>query len=415
MPLLNKVFLLFLVVVLVLPLNYTLFYISELPVDIVLSDLVIVITAIYMMLMSRHYYFPKKLTILVAILCVFCVLLGVIAFFMYDSLTPTVASIRFVKPFIFIYLGIVLSKGINLKKYYDYIVIVVCFMIWTTLFSDIVLSANFPRIRWGQTGLFGLEYYGFPNSAMVLYAFLMSFILPKLLDKIKHSIFKSVLLLSSFCIGYLTVVFSLSRNALLVLTFSTSCFVIWSFINYFFLQRKLRLTHLFFLCFVLAGGFCLLFYFASDILYIAEPLIGKWQHNMSTDFSSGRFEIWYETIMLIGKSPIVGYLFIPFSEFSDFGTPHQQYLEVFYKTGLIGFLLYILLIIYAFKIFLNSWRLTKDNNIINGYMKVQIITFIAILIGSFAQPNLSYFPLGQLIFFNVGLNIAKFRENRHIL
>src|SRR5690606_34697220 len=95
--------------------------------------------------------------------------------------------------------------------------------------------------------------------------------------------------------------------------------------------------------FVSLCGVMMVMMFSSALDIIAEhPDIQVWVERFtarisrtmdSSDPFSGRTDIWEQTIQLWSERPLWGYAFEPFSNYSEYDTAHQQYLEILFKAG----------------------------------------------------------------------------------
>ncbi|MBX3436200.1 MAG: O-antigen ligase family protein [Planctomycetaceae bacterium] len=155
---------------------------------------------------------------------------------------------------------------------------------------------------------------------------------------------------------------------------------------------------------------------------------------------SGRSTIWGETWDLFADRPLFGYGFEPYSERATFDTPHQQYLEVLYKCGLVGMALYACVLSLAFVGLVRQWRasiplhgpgggrwfdrlsLVSDEtnfgrvpiepvasvgqvNTCLPYAPALLALFCGVMIGNFSQSNLTYSLTGNCLFLLIGLTI----------
>ncbi|WP_066358636.1 O-antigen ligase family protein [Aliarcobacter cryaerophilus] len=128
----------------------------------------------------------------------------------------------------------------------------------------------------------------------------------------------------------------------------------------------------------------------------------------NNDPSSGRFTIWAEALELIEKKPFFGYMFEPFSiYYLGHDTPHQQYLEIFYKSGVIGLILYFSLTVISF------FYLYKYKDYLGEFKdlcKMFLVGVVILSIRNMTQPNFTYSLTGNLMFFIFGLLISVIRS-----
>lgn len=264
------------------------------------------------------------------------------------------------------------------------------------LISDVLLG-SFPRGcsyqgRWG--GCFGnFTLYGYPNSSSTFLAilspvFIFSFLTNRNLTwRFFHG---AILLLLSFII-----LLSLSRSASVVL-------LVVFYFTFLQLRPLIALT----LVPLSIGG--ILFFtraYWSDALLTRGLLLRIEAAISNGDISGGRFDIWADTIKIVSKSPVFGTAFQPFSQYSEYGTVHQQYLEVLFKSGILGFAIYFGLLAYLYVGFKRSEFYLKSQHPKELAICVNSFT-AAILLGALFQPILTYQPLGALVFFLFGAVIA---------
>lgn len=253
-------------------------------------------------------------------------------------------------------------------------------------------DAAFPFDRWGRH-IFGYELYGYPNAPMSFYGACVPLVLAAAdTTKVKAArlfwwgmaFFAAMLILGS-----------MSRSSILVLT---SGILIY-------LARTGRTPFLITCCTVIAllSIFSYGLFAAVKDTQIGTVLVTRLQARAARtteneDPSSGRFEIWEFAAELCAEKPLFGYMFESFSNYAEYDTPHQQYLEILYKSGGIGFLLYVWLI----------WSCLSRARVLCAQspprsppwyrLHAMRAMFIAVLIGNLTQPNLSYSLLGNMVF-----------------
>jgi O-antigen ligase len=123
---------------------------------------------------------------------------------------------------------------------------------------------------------------------------------------------------------------------------------------------------------------------------------------------SGRGNIWEETLALCAERPLLGYSFEAYSRYSFYDTPHQQYLEVLYKTGGLGLTLYGVMLI---AMGLGLWHLARHaprRSEVDFMIRGVLATLAAALLGNLSQPNLTYSVTGNCLFLMVGLLMNRF-------
>lgn len=384
----------------VLPLEIPVGSISQKPIDLVMSDFVFVITSFIMMLyllLNKPIIFTRNIKLVVFIIFVY-VFEGMLhaLFLLIDSndIMPLVSSIRFYKPMFFLIIGVFIA---HCEK--KFIVNFDTNMIFSTLIVSILLiistflDSGFPNSMWGKYILFQ-DIYGFPNASMSFFAFLSLFLLAQYLRT------KSILYGAVYVLLALNIVLSLSRSSTIVLIIGT--IILGSLFRS--AKQVILYVAITFLCVV-------------SVLFILKDLpefentfelvndrIQRTLGNTENDATSGRMQIWKETIRIIMDKPFFGYGFEPFSNFLvDYDTPHQQYLEVLYKTGIIGFLMYSFIVLFMLRYLYIKSKNQHDNDVLFVTVRVMLAGLIALSIGNFTQPNFSYAVLGNLLFFMLGV------------
>ena len=308
------------------------------------------------------------------------------------------STFSFVLPLFFLFFGAqVGASKISGRITQEKIVWSYILVVFLIFFSD-VFGADFPRGcgyegRWGGCYLLW-DVYGFPNASMNYLAVLTPILaLPFINNRGMAIKFFSFLALSFM--AWMSSM-SLSRSTLLVYAFALLFFV-YSILG-------VRVIYVFFLVFLLGV-------FGYDFLYEIFSQSGIYNRIAvsinSGDVTTGRLDIWGLAVDLISSSPFFGYGFLSFSNFSYYGTVHQQYLEVFYKVGLFGFVLYFYVLVYGYsscifylrnKVFFNSRG--KERIVFKGIV-------FGVLISCVFQPSLSYQVLGNLVFFCCGFFYIK--------
>ena len=123
----------------------------------------------------------------------------------------------------------------------------------------------------------------------------------------------------------------------------------------------------------------------------------------SEDPSSGRFDIWEFALELSAEKPIFGYMFESFSRYTgDIDTPHQQYLEVLYKCGGLGLLLYGSVLGSCLMVTRRLLRLTTFGAPAWYRLNAMIAMLGAVSLGNLTQPNLTYSLTGNMVFLMFG-------------
>jgi len=306
------------------------------PIDMVLSDIWLLLFLCgglaSLLFTDRKVEWPGRLAFLAFLPIVYFFLVGLYGGMTGGGLSNILSMMRFVKQFAFLIVGWALYKiyGHTLPSYFIRAGLAVLLVV---VFSS-VYYGDFPmgcgvEGRWGGC-LFSLDAYGFPNSAASYYVFLLGLLM---CGASKFSKYRPHIIIGIPIVSVM-IVLTLSRAAWV--------YLIWvAFFGWLFLigSSKKFLALLLALCMLGVMAFAFVHYEDTELGFNA---LGKIERNVSADPSSGRFVIWKESIELIKDKPLFGYGFSYFSNYvRGFGTPHNQYLEILFKAGVVGLLIYI--------------------------------------------------------------------------
>lgn len=395
-----------LVLLLLWPIETTMLSVSGKPVDFVLSDLTIPIglIAFFRSLMSGPVAGSSLnqlgrvgvVTSLVFILFAFTsALLG----FMESGRTVVLFSFaKFIKPFVVFLASVAMAQRMRDRWQFERVLVVGVAALVAGLFVSTLIWSKATG-RWGGNFL-GREVYGFPNSAMSYLAFLLPLLLAGA-QGARTSISK-VSLMFGVATGGLIVVLSLSRSSLVVAGLSMLIFL-----SPFLRPKPSRRRWIATIGTVLGAG----------ILPVLLSLQADWSEGglayrlaqnvgmratatlASDDSLSGRKAIWQDTFEEIAEHPILGSGFVPYSfvhEGTD--TTHQQYMEVFYKTGAVGGVLYFAFLIISMILL---WRQARDGEEGDGhalFWRAVASGYVGLLVGNLTQPNFNYSLTGNALF-----------------
>jgi O-antigen ligase len=372
-----------------LPLSITLGYVGDKPVDFVASDLLLLLLPIWFVMLP---HLPSRFGLAIIFLGYFLAVGFAGAFGSGGSMENILSSVTFSLPFLHIFIG-----GFAFNRWgWDFVrpaPLVFAIVVLLIFVSDI-LFGSFPRGcgvegRWGGCFL-NIEVYGFVNSSTGYLAVVSGILYVGYIAASRLS--GRALMISSISALFFIIPMSLSRSA-------TVTFFFIFLVGIFAIGR-----------WIAAAGVL----FASLFLPVAVPLledsvIGRGITSRVAsgidrgDIASGRFEIWRETLALIQDAPLFGYKFGFFSNFSFFGTAHNQYLEVMFKSGIIGFAIYFSFLIYIFSRFV---LIHGDYGLRKGVMVCAVGLFAGMLINSFSQPLMNYSVMANLIFLAAGIIMA---------
>lgn len=309
------------------------------------------------------------------------------------ALVSIASAIRFYKPLVLIFVGMLWSNKLSLNTLFKTVSYAIVLMTFTFLISDIIWG-NFPIPRWGDK-FFNIDVYGFPNSPAAYYGYLLIFLFHGIFE-LKH---KWLFIVSALLLTIITIM-TLSRTALIIIVavFLFSL-IVKSSVGKF---RRGLIALILFSITTLSLASVVQTYDLSPILFGA---MGKKLAKVAegNDALSGREKIWMDASVLISKKPVLGYGFEPFSNYnSRYETPHQQYLEIAFKTGILGFVLYFIpLIVGLCFMYYNS----SFYGVAGTGVRLFVMGGFIMMIGSFTQPNFSYSVFANTFFLLFGIII----------
>jgi O-antigen ligase len=101
-------------------------------------------------------------------------------------------------------------------------------------------------------------------------------------------------------------------------------------------------------------------------------------------------------------------MFEPFARYSAiYDTAHQQYLEVLYKTGLLGLVLYLWVLLSGI---MGLWHLIRNSSPGSPaafLLRAALAAFAGTIVGCISQPNLTYSLTGNTLFLVLGLLLTR--------
>lgn len=369
------------------PLNITALKISGKPVDLVLGDVSSIIGFFLMLFVIRKKYIP--IVIYLFLMLIYSIFL--VGFLSGSNpINSLLSFIKNYKTFFSIFFGIFLAK-----KYPEESIVILRLMIYLVplmvMVSDVLYNPRWPAPRWG--GFIGeLEVYGFPNSAVFFYVFLSGLIYWEMLSFNKLRSIKLIILLP----WILFILMSASRNAFLGLIIMYSM-IFWA---YKVERYKLILFCMLIILVILMGW--------VDLGWV----LGKFERGSEAgNMFYGRSLVWADFIDLLNTK----YNWLTGSSYTfSLHTPHQQYLEVIYKSGVIGLFFYLSLYFFLFLIIKRSLNKSDLPKRAHDFSKIIIIIFLTSAISNFAQPNWSYTVFNILLMTLFGFVMEypyKFRKN----
>lgn len=368
--------------------------VSDKPIELALGDLALPVTLLIALWFGS---INSRVGIWVLIYSYFPALAVTMIMLDGDS-TRALSMINFSAMFLHIIVGshIYNKRGINFIHHFPKYAGILVLLI---IFSDFILGP-FPRGcgyegRWG--GCFGpFDVYGFPNPPANMIAIFASLFIFSILSKTRTS--QKMFFAFAFFAAAAIAVQSLSKSAVLSLVIVS--------LPYLLIAVPTRYFAVTFPVFALTLVFGLNAVIESSMF---DGLRGRIEASLdSGDISTGRVYIWQLTTSLILDRPIFGYGFEYISNYGLLGTVHQQYLEVLYKSGIVGLLVYFSLPLY---VVVNLIRVVFRQD--EGRLKVSLILSItvAVLVACLSQPFITYAVVGNLVFFLSGYFLMYLNDN----
>ena len=389
----------------VYPIGMTLMNIGHKPVDVVLSDLLfifVLLTPSRGLLRIPEGVNLKRLAIVriaAIVMIAYCIATSLIGYAMSSEMSRILSATKFLKPMMFVPLGVYLATLFPPLVLLRRIAIAFGVMMVIT-FATTVTTPGFPRCHWGSH-FFSQVIYGYRNCSMTFNGVLVPLLIA-LGDSSKNGLMRKVF----FGVAAMTammVIFSMARSSMLSMTVAV--------IVYYVVTKRWHVP-------AFATGLALFLALAGfGLMNLENEVIAELRNRIEIryletieggDGFSGRTDIWWYTIELAADRPVFGYLFEPYSNYSPtYDTPHQQYLEVLYKTGLVGCALYALLLGSGIAGLLHLKRhapVKSDGFYLLGALLAAVV---ATMFGNLSQPNLTYSLLGNLLFLLLGLTLNR--------
>lgn len=353
-----------------------------LPIDIMPSDLLVAMISLTFLLLTSAYSRNEILIPVIAVFVIYCFILACLSVISTSEIVPIFSFVKFCKLYLAFFAGYALAywcgRDLVLRALSD---IAVLFLFLFAV-SQFLYHAHFlPRLG---ARFFEFEVAGFPNSSSSYIVILLLVALTKHRSIGMTSLL--ILISATFAAG------SLSRAALVLMGLAI--------ISFFFTSIK---TLLQFVAVAIFSATVMLVFDLHTLLGLDglfEGIMQRYESSVARqDFSNGRFALFSNTLDLVSSRPIFGFMFESYSEYSDHGTPHNQYLEVLFKTGIIGIICYLVIIYIGF-----TRILSPKIDLPNDLLVRSIVTMLSlVMVGNLTQPNLSYSVTGNLVFFILGL------------
>lgn len=216
----------------------------------------------------------------------------------------------------------------RLEKYFK--------IIYIAMFVFLLGGVMIPHLL----GVFSYPYYmGVMNyqNATYIAAFTAGLGLYFLSEK--NTLYNTLFLVSFLILTYIVTIASGRGGMLLLLVYITVFFA------RFLLDRKIHIFYRILLLFVLIGSFLLLFNVVEQIDKSGRIFSYIDDNGISLENASGRDEVIEDNIKAFKGSPLIGYGFFNYYQLT-FSVPHNLFFEVLLISGLIGFSLFIIFILY---------------------------------------------------------------------
>jgi|GEM_PF-1276948 len=374
------------------------------PIHLVPSDFLLVLLPLIIALigLKRGVRISARLKSVIAwtsILVLYAVALAVLSGMREGSLVTLFSCFKFIKPFILFVLFLALFSSLrNLRSMVE-IYLFVCVVCIAILIIGSARTSGFPICRWGGDFL-GLEVYGFPNSSASFMVLQAGLILAGTFFVRSRSLRWLLIISFVLCDGLVIMSMSRASTASLLATLGT----FFTLLPLFHRMKKTQLILRSLVALLLMVGLAV---FLVDVLKntgqlmdIYEALLRRVEKiNQGVDPFAGRSIIWQDCLNLIADRPVFGYMFESFSKYGTHDTPHNQYLEIFFKIGIIGFILCVIAFFTVITKVVGGSRLSTSD--LGGrLMQVGFFAGLAgLLLGNISQPNFSFSLTGNALAF----------------
>lgn len=378
------------------------------PVDVVLSDalffLIVLTPPRRMLAIPTGVDLRLLATIRVAAtICIgYSLALSLVGYATSAELSRIASAVKFVKPLSFVLLGTYLAMIFPPIQLIRRMGLAFAAIALATMGTGLTNPA-FPQCGWGHF-LFAWETYGYPNTPMTFYGVMVPLLLAAGDTERRRSV--RILLRIAACVAVLLVVASMSRSSIIATTLAVALYLSATGRGHIPIAAIVAGIVL-----AIAGvGLMKVETDIEAVSFLQRTLERRLERTVDgEDPLSGRGGIWILTLELAADKPLFGYAFESFSRYSRiYDTPHQQYLEIQFKTGLIGSAAYLWVL--GSGLF-GLWHLigkTHPRSPARYHLWAVLAMLTGTLIGNLSQPNLSYSLTGNALFLILGLIL-----NRH--
>lgn len=390
------------------PIHFTIVRVGEKPMDLILSDLLFFIVPLaWAFFRSQAGQVPLKpaqpsagwyrLTPCLALICIgYMATLAAIGTIQSGETIRLFSALKLAKPIGFVFLGLMVGSCTDPVEFIHVFSRAHGLVVALTLFFT-AINPNVPTSGWGKY-LFEFELSGYPNSPMSFYAALV----PLLLAAADATRKKSLKLLGwGLATGSaLMIVGSMSRSSTLALFFGTSLYLVAT-------GRRAVLA-------AIAAVFMILCVIGLGFAAVKSPPSTNHSETPKADHqteksdepydpTNGRLEIWQFAAEMAAERPVFGYMFEPFSRHTgNIDGPHQQYLEILYKCGGVGLVLYLALLGSCVMATGRLIRMSRKGTVAWFQLRAMCGMLLGVLLGNLTQPNLTYSLTGNMVFLLFG-------------
>jgi len=385
-------------ILLYLPLAFNVIEFKGKQVDIAASDIII----LFLLLIYGYMYWQKKVSsrdarylLLPVVAIVAFLLLALFGYGESGRLMPILSAIKFEKVFLALIAGMCFSRFCDFNAFWRTSSIASLLIVLSLHISELLINSSFS-IRWGAT-VFGYPVYGFPNSSASYYILFVMLAVIACLRGLNRYMYAGLAFLSA-----VFMVMSYSRSALVILIFFLLLILFYFPVKKIIKGLNAMLPAVLIFCVTLLASS------SQSVINDSKPASFDFESRANQTFYSnkpfgGRIEIALETISLVEKKPLFGYKFEPFSNYNSvFDTPHNQYLEILFKSGIFGFLLYFGVLVFFLFIVIKKAYSPSVSLVDRRSVICFLLAFLSLMLGNLAQPNFTFTQTGNVSFFILG-------------
>lgn len=394
--------------IMVWPIHSTAAMIGHKPIEMVASDMFVLAMPLIYLLAGSHVSkielqrvaAPikafKLLPVLAVVFIIYATSLAGIGVGMSGEVIRVYSAFKMVKPICFVVLGWILGYWIDPINFVSVIGHAAAAVVGLTMLTTMT-DPSFPLGEWGRF-IYEYELCGYPNSAMSFYGCLVPLLFAAA-DVAKEKHVKLFCWAMAACAA-LIIVGSMSRSSTMVMLIGTSIYLVATGRTPLLIAFAVGAV----IFSIIGFGVISALKETDFVSILLERIRDRFDRSTeSEDPSSGRFDIWELAIELWLEKPVFGYLFESFAKYGvDIDTPHQQYLEVLYKCGGLGLLLYGGMLVASLFRTTRLLKLSERGSAAWYQLHAARSMLIGLMIGNLTQPNLTYSVTGNFIFLLFG-------------